>query len=57
MTHYELDFKESFNPESKLDWAKLSKHIIAMANTRGGYIVLGVNDNYRPVGMPTSTAK
>ena len=48
----ELDFKESFNPESKLDWAKLSKHIIAMANTRGGYIVLGVNDNYRPVGMP-----
>jgi len=22
----ELDFKESFNPESKLDWAKLSKH-------------------------------
>ena len=53
----ELDYKENFTPNSKRDWIRLAKHIIAMANTRGGYIILGVSDDYTPVGMDKNVLK
>ena len=51
-----LDFKENF-PETP----KLAKHILGMANTRGGCIVVGVADAkahggvHKPVGIATTT--
>ncbi len=53
----ELDYKKSFDPNLKRDWLRLAKHIIAMANTRGGYIILGVSNDYIPVGMDRNILK
>jgi hypothetical protein len=40
-----LDFKESFDPQSKGDWCELIKDMIAMSNSGGGLIIVGVNDD------------
>jgi hypothetical protein len=40
-----LDFKSSFDPESKQDWCELIKDIVAMSNSGGGTIVVGVDDD------------
>ncbi|OFW26026.1 MAG: hypothetical protein A3H97_11380 [Acidobacteria bacterium RIFCSPLOWO2_02_FULL_65_29] len=40
-----LDFKSSFDPESKQDWCELIKDIVAMSNSGGGSIVVGVDDD------------
>jgi hypothetical protein len=40
-----LDFKASFDPESKQDWCELIKDIVAMSNSGGGTIVVGVDDD------------
>ena len=53
----ELDYKENFDPNLKRDWIRLAKHIIAMANTRGGYIILGVSDDCSPVGINKNVLK
>lgn len=37
-----LDFKEQFDPEVKSEWPELIKDLVAMANTGGGIIVVGV---------------
>ncbi len=51
----DLDFKETFDPTSKKDRLELCKDIIAMANTRGGHIVLGVHDiDFTPIGLSHS---
>jgi Putative DNA-binding domain/EC042_2821-lke REase len=40
-----LDFKSSFDPQSKQDWCELIKDMIAMTNSGGGLIIVGVNDD------------
>ncbi|MFA5182515.1 MAG: ATP-binding protein [Syntrophales bacterium] len=41
----EIDFKASFDPTVSQDWCELIKDVIAMANSGGGIIVFGVNDD------------
>ena len=40
-----VDFKASFDPESKQDWCELIKDVIAMTNSGGGSIIVGVADD------------
>ncbi len=44
----QIDFKSTFDPTSKQDWCEIVKDLVAMANTRGGVIVVGVNDDGTP---------
>ena len=44
----ELDFKAEFNPEIQGDWCELIKDIVAMANSGGGRILIGVSDDGTP---------
>jgi hypothetical protein len=44
----ELDFKASFDPAATGHWCELIKDIVAMANSGGGTIVFGVNDDGTP---------
>jgi hypothetical protein len=39
-----VDFKRSFDPESPGDWCELIKDLVAMANSGGGHILIGVED-------------
>src|ERR1700680_3641018 len=43
------DFKSSFDPQSKQDWCELIKDIIAMSNSGGGVIIVGVDDDGNPL--------
>jgi Schlafen, AlbA_2 len=43
-----LDFKSAFDPQSKQDWCELIKDMIAMSNSGGGLIIVGVNDDGTP---------
>jgi hypothetical protein len=45
-----LDFKSAFDPKLTGDWCELIKDIVAMANSGGGRIVIGVNDDGTPSG-------
>ena len=49
--HFEL--KREFSPSPRA-WAELSKDIVALANSGGGVILFGVDDNGRRRGLPTS---
>jgi predicted HTH transcriptional regulator len=40
-----IDFKETFDSSSVLNWCEIIKDIIAMANSGGGIILFGVKDN------------
>lgn len=40
-----VDFKAQFNPSHAQDWCEFVKDVVAMANTGGGAIVIGVNDD------------
>ena len=40
-----LDFKRGFDPKKTSDWCELIKDIVAMANSGGGRIVIGVDDD------------
>jgi Schlafen, AlbA_2 len=40
-----LDFKSSFDPHSKQDWCELIKDVVAMSNSGGGSIVVGLDDD------------
>ena len=46
-----LDLKSDFDPDSAGDWCELLKDIAAMANTTGGRIVVGLNDDGNPSGI------
>ena len=48
-----LDFKETFD-DSPNSWKKIAKDVFAMANSGGGYIVMGVKEargEFVPVGL------
>lgn len=40
-----LDFKSIFDSTAERDWCELVKDLVAMANSAGGAILLGVNDD------------
>ena len=44
----ELDFKTAFDPKAAQDWCELIKDIVAMANSGGGIVVFGINDDGTP---------
>jgi hypothetical protein len=44
----EVDFKAQFDHQSRQDWCELIKDIIAMANSGGGSIIIGVRDDGTP---------
>jgi len=46
-----LDFKATFNPKLLRDWCELVKDIVAMANSGGGIIVIGADDDGEPNGL------
>lgn len=50
----DLDFKSSFDVTSAGDWLEIIKDIVALANSGGGLIVLGLNDDGSPSGADTS---
>jgi predicted HTH transcriptional regulator len=44
----DLDFKSEFNSGVPHDWCEFVKDLVAMANSGGGLIVFGVNDDGSP---------
>lgn len=52
----QIDFKSAFDPNSNGDWLSLLKDIAAFANSGGGMIVFGLDDNGRPIGAADVTA-
>jgi predicted HTH transcriptional regulator len=44
----EIDFKVTFDPTAPQNWCELIKDIVAMANSGGGMVVFGVNDDGTP---------
>jgi len=46
-----LDYKEDLNIDKTEDVVKIAKDIAAMANTGGGYIILGVDKNFNKKGL------
>jgi hypothetical protein len=50
----QLDFKSSFNPSLTGDWCELIKDVIAMANSGGGRVIVGLTDDGEPSGESVS---
>ena len=48
----DLELKEALDPTVKRDRLRLVKEVVAMANTRGGRILIGVTDDGKRVGVP-----
>lgn len=44
----DLDFKASFDVTSAQDWCEFIKDFVAMANSGGGIVIFGVNDDGSP---------
>jgi hypothetical protein len=44
------DFKSSFDPSSGAEWMEILKDIVAMANSGGGLITVGLDDHGVPCG-------
>ena len=51
-----LDFKETFDPTSNGDWCELIKDLVAMANTDGGYIIIGAANDGSSSGEDLTAA-
>src|SRR5581483_3733676 len=49
-----IDFKEGFDPSSRADWCEIIKDIIAIANSGGGIILIGLNNQGGPSGFDVS---
>jgi hypothetical protein len=45
-----LEFKAEFDPTAPQDWCEIIKDIVAIANSGGGLILFGVNDDGSPAG-------
>lgn len=50
-----IDFKQVFDPRSGGEWCELIKDIVAMANTGGGVILVGLDNEGRPTGHDVQT--
>jgi hypothetical protein len=46
-----IDFKREFNPSATADFLQLIKDLVAMANSGGGCLIVGLNDD----GTPSNT--
>lgn len=46
-----LDYKSAYDPSDSSQKVKLAKHVMAMANTFGGYVIIGVDDDGRRNGL------
>ncbi len=46
----DVEFKAQFDPSSRQDWCELIKDIVAIANSGGGSIIVGLNDDGTPSG-------
>lgn len=53
----DLDFKQAFDPDSAGDWLELLKDVVAIANSGGGFIVIGCLNNGHAVGVSDSLLK
>jgi hypothetical protein len=51
----DVDFKASFDAASARDWLELIKDIVAFANSGGGHILVGLNDDGTPSGSDVSS--
>lgn len=49
-----LDFKREFDTSSKVDWCEIIKDIVAFANSGGGALVIGANDDGSPADVDIS---
>jgi len=49
-----LDFKSAFDPASQADWCEIIKDIVAFANSGGGAIVIGLQDDASPSNFDVS---
>ena len=49
-----IEFKSSFDPSQSPDWPELVKDIVAMANSGGGAIIIGLDDHGQPSGHDAS---
>jgi hypothetical protein len=52
----DLDFKSQFDIEDSADWLEIIKDIAALANSGGGTILIGVNDDGTPSGTDVAGA-
>ncbi len=50
-----VDFKEEFDPNEDRNWCEIIKDIVAMANSGGGIIIIGLRNNGSPSGTDVST--
>jgi hypothetical protein len=51
----QIEFKQSFDPNSTPDWCEIIKDIVAMANSGGGVILFGVDNKGLPTGGDVQT--
>ncbi len=49
-----IDFKREFDTSSRADWCEIVKDIVAMANTGGGAILIGLQNDGSPSGADMS---
>ena len=49
-----IEYKSSFDPSLSSDWPELVKDIVAIANSGGGAIILGLDDHGQPSGFDVS---
>lgn len=52
----EVDFKQSFDPTAPGEWLEIIKDVVAMANSGGGVIIVGLSDDGSPSGCDVSDA-
>lgn len=53
----QVDFKREFDPSRDGDWCELLKDLLAMGNSGGGAILVGVDRTGQSVGVPPSLEK
>lgn len=51
-----LDYKATYDPQRTRDVVELAKDVVAMANTAGGYMVIGVDDAGEEIGLSEDEA-
>ena len=49
-----IEFKSSFDPDSPREWCELVKDVVAIGNSGGGTILIGLDDQGSPSGFDAS---